>query len=423
MGSRPRRLLSTIVAVMSGDEAGAARADPGANADLAISQGVSPTPADGEAIRTGATRRSRTTLKAVADLAGVSRATASRVLTGNPRVSRSSRRAVERAAEQLGYVPNAAARTLATSRTGTVALVLGEPANMVFGDPFFARLISGIQDVIVPRDMQLILLTPQSEWDARRMVRYISAGRVDGVLLVSLHEGQPLPELLADRGIPFVIGGRPVHPDRFNYVDVDNVGAARTAVSHLISMGRRTIATICGPGDMPAGQDRLLGYRLALEAAGAAHDEGMEEPADFTREAGVTAMRQLLQRRPGLDAVFAASDLLASGALEALTEADLRVPEDVALAGFDDHPFAASMRPKLTSVHQPIEAMGHELARLLLRIIRFPHQPPRRVVLSTELRVRGSSSGTHSPPPEPPDARVLPLTGSLQGRRRRRSLG
>ncbi|MGA8015185.1 MAG: LacI family DNA-binding transcriptional regulator [Candidatus Dormiibacterota bacterium] len=335
------------------------------------------------------------TLQAVAKLAGVSRATASRALTGNPRVSPSALRAVERAAQKLGYVPNAAARTLTTGRTDTVALVIAEPTQMVFGDPFFGRLVRGIGDVIADNEKQLILLMPQSS-EAKRLVRYVLEGHVDGALLASLHQGHPLPELLAKRGIPFVIGGRPAHPDRFSYVDVDNVGGARAAVGHLVSMGRRTIATICGPSDMPAGQDRRLGYRLAIEAAGPARDAGLEEPTSFSREGGIAAMRRLLQRRPGLDAVFAASDLQASGALQVLAEAGRRVPEDVAVVGFDDHPFAASMHPQLSSVHQPIEAMGHEMARLLLETMRSPRQPPRRVLLGTELRVRSSSAGSRS---------------------------
>jgi DNA-binding LacI/PurR family transcriptional regulator len=317
---------------------------------------------------------SKITLEHVAELARVSRATASRVLTGNPRVSPESRRAVERAARKLGYVPNHAARALATGHSDAVALVISEPTSFIFGDPFFPRLIRGIGEVLAARDKQLILLAPQSATDIDRLERFVAAGHSDGVLLVSLHGVHPL-------------GGRPAEADLFTYVDIDNVGGAFAAVTHLASRGRRTIATISGPQDMPPGRDRLVGYRSALEAEGLPLDEAVEESADFTQEGGEHAMRRLLERRPWLDAVFAASDLMASGALRSLAEAGRRVPDDVAVVGYDDDPVAAASSPPLTSVRQPIEEMGREMARLLLDAA----HAPRRVILTTELQVRLSS--------------------------------
>jgi DNA-binding LacI/PurR family transcriptional regulator len=330
---------------------------------------------------------SKITLEHVAELAQVSRATASRVLTANPRVSPESRRAVERAARKLGYIPNHAARALATGRSEAVALVISEPTSFIFGDPFFPRLIRGISEILAARDKQLILLAPQSGTDIDRLERFVAAGHSDGVLLVSLHGVHPLPGRLAARGIPVVVGGRPAEADRFTYVDIDNVGGAFAAVTHLVASGRRSIATISGPQDMPPGHDRLVGYRSALEAEGLALDELAEESADFTQEGGEHAMRRLLARRPALDAVFAASDLMAAGALRSLADAGRRVPDDVAVVGYDDDPVAASSNPPLTSVRQPIEEMGREMARLLLEAA----HAPRRVILTTELQVRHSS--------------------------------
>jgi DNA-binding LacI/PurR family transcriptional regulator len=327
------------------------------------------------------------TLENVAELAQVSRATASRVLTANPRVSPESRRAVERAARKLGYIPNHAARALATGRSDAVALVISEPTSFIFSDPFFPRLIRGIGEILSAQDKQLILLAQQSDTDLDRLERFVAAGHSDGVLLVSLHGVHPLPGRLAARGIPVVVGGRPAEADRFTYVDIDNVGGAFAAVSHLVERGRRTIATISGPQDMPPGRDRLAGYRSALEAEGVPLDDAADESADFTQAGGEQAMWRLLERRPELDAVFAASDLMAVGALRSLAEAGRRVPDDVAVVGYDDDPVAASSTPPLTSVRQPIEEMGREMARLLLDTT----HAPRRVILTTELQVRLSS--------------------------------
>ncbi len=334
----------------------------------------------------------KVTLEKVAQLAGVSRATASRVLTANPRVSDEARRAVERAAIRLGYVPNHAGRALATGRSDTVVLVVFEPTNLLFGDPFFPRLIRGLGDILSGRDMQLTLLAPQTDADVERLERYVIAGHADGVLLVSLPSSHRLPRRLADRGIPVVIGGRPPEPERFTHVDVDNVAGAARAVAHLAAGGRRSIATITGRLDVPAGQDRLLGYRQGLEREGLSNDEGLIEAGDFTREGGAGAMGSLLRRRPKLDAVFVASDLMAAGALEALAEAGRRVPEDVAVVGYDDDPLAAALHPPLTSVRQPIEDMGREMARLILGAIHTPDQAPRKVLLTTRLEIRASSA-------------------------------
>ncbi|HXZ99607.1 MAG TPA: LacI family DNA-binding transcriptional regulator [Candidatus Binatia bacterium] len=334
----------------------------------------------------------KVTLEKVAQAAGVSRATASRALTSSPRVSDDARKAVERAANRLGYVPNQAGRALATGRSDAVALVVFEPTTLLFGDPFFPRLIRGLGDVLVERDMQLMLLAPQTVSDVDRLERYVAAGHADGVLLVSLPGSHPLPGRLAGRGIPVVIGGRPSEPGRFSHVDVDNVAGAAHAVAHLIAGGRRAIATITGRQDVPAGQDRLRGYRQGLEGAGLPIDEGLVEAGDFTREGGIRAMRFLLLKRPKLDAVFVASDLMAAGALQVLAEAGRRVPEDVAVVGYDDDPLAAALQPPLSSVRQPIEEMGREMARLLLGIMQVPDQSPRKVLLTTRLEVRLSSA-------------------------------
>ena len=333
------------------------------------------------------------TLEEVARVAGVSRATVSRVVNGNPKVGVETKREVERAIARLGYVPNPAARSLVTRRSQSIGLVIGEPAGRVFEDPFFPRLLRGIGAALSSRDLQLVLLMPQSSGEEARAERYLTAGHVDGALLVSLHGNDPLPQSVSGRGVPVVVGGRPPRGSQVSYVDVDNVEGARTAVEHIIASGRQRVATIAGPQDMPAGQDRLTGYHQALESAGTARDAKLEADSDFTQQGGAEATRRILAARPDVDAIFAASDLMAAGAVQALRAAGRRIPDDVAIVGFDDSPIAKTTDPPLTSVRQPIEEMGREMVRLLVEQLADPGSVPRTVILATQLVRRRSSEG------------------------------
>ncbi len=217
------------------------------------------------------------------------------------------------------------------------------------------------------------------------------------MILVSLHDDDPLPARMAEAGIPIVVSPRPRRPASVSYVDVDNRGGAHSAVEHLAAGGRRVIATVAGPADMAPGVDRLAGYRDALAESGAEADPNLVAVADFTQEGGAAAMERLLRARPDIDAVFAASDLMAAGAMSVLAASGRRVPEDVAIVGFDDSPVASSISPTLTSVRQPIEEMGHEMARLLIDAIEGQDRVPRRVILATELIRRASSAGRRKP--------------------------
>ena len=330
------------------------------------------------------------TLEQVASVARVSRATASRVVNGDQRVGIDSRAAVEAVVRELGYVPNRAARSLVTNRSDSVAVVIPEPTAQVFGDPFFPRILRGISEAIAKESMQLVLLMPQARMDEERVERYLAGGHADGVLLVSLHGSDPLPESLRRRGVPLVVGGRP-QGSGSSYVDVDNRTGASVAVQHLLDGGRRRIATIAGPLDMAAGADRLAGYRDRMRAGGRSADDAVEI-ADFTLDGGSVAMERLLSRVPTIDAVFVASDLMAVGALATLRAAGRTTPGDVAVVGFDDSPLASTTNPQLSSVRQPIEEMGREMTRLLMQEIRTPGGAPRRVILETQLVVRESST-------------------------------
>ncbi|MFD8637404.1 LacI family DNA-binding transcriptional regulator [Streptomyces sp. NPDC059533] len=343
---------------------------------------------------------SRPTLEAVATRAGVSRATVSRVVNGGDGVRAHLVDKVREAVRDLGYVPNPAARTLVTRRTGAVAVIIAEPETRIFSDPFFSRQLRGIAKELTAHDAQLVLLLVEDRGDYERIERYLAGGHVDGALAFSLHTDDPLPGITRRIGLPTVYGGRPgwtgdsSEPGDVAYVDADNRGGAREAVRFLVAQGRRRIAHIAGPLDQTSAADRLSGYRDVLPAA----DDALVAEGDFTVAGGARAMAGLLDRRPDVDAVFAANDLMATGALRVLRERGLTVPAQVAVVGFDDaEPVAESSDPPLTTVRQDIEGMGRLMARMLLETLGgepgMPGEPaaPRSVVTPTSLVRRASA--------------------------------
>ncbi|MEU7835477.1 MULTISPECIES: LacI family DNA-binding transcriptional regulator [unclassified Nonomuraea] len=331
----------------------------------------------------------RPTLEAVAALAGVGRGTVSRVINGSPNVSEKARDAVQRAIQELGYVPNRAARALVTRRTDTVALVVSESELRVFDEPYFAGTIRGIGSALAETGLQLILAMAQSQEEHERLEHYLTGQHVDGVLLLSLHGADPLPGRLEAMGVPTVLGGRPVGLTPYSYVDMDNRAGARQAVKHLLGLGRQRIATIAGPQDMGVGVDRLAGYHDALLTLGAR--ELVAYGSDFSEESGAAAMRELLAAEPELDAVFAASDPLAVGAMRVLKLEGRAIPGDVAVVGFDDSKVALHADPPLTTVHQPAEEMGRQMARLLVARINGEALRQPVVILDTHLVRRESA--------------------------------
>ncbi|MGA4797899.1 MULTISPECIES: LacI family DNA-binding transcriptional regulator [Streptomyces] len=342
---------------------------------------------------------SRPTLEAVAARAGVSRATVSRVVNGGAGVRQALVEKVREAVEELGYVPNHAARTLVTRRNGAVAVIIAEPEFRVFSDPFFEQQVRGISRELTAHDSQLVLLWVEGPGDYDRIGRYLGGGHVDGALAFSVHDDDELPSIIRRAQVPAVFGGRPGWPGAtagpaVPYVDCDNRGGAREAVRHLLSLGRERVAHIAGPRDQTSAMDRMDGYQDVLLDAG----PGLIAQGDFTEESGARAMAELLEQRPDLDAVFAANDLMASGALRVLRERGLRVPEDVALVGFDDMTsIAEATDPPLTTVRQDIEGMGRLMVRLLMRVLNADEaepgagSAPGSVITPTELVRRASA--------------------------------
>lgn len=307
------------------------------------------------------------TLEQVAAQAGVSRATVSRVVNGLDTVDPALAAKVRAVIAQVGYSPNLAARSLMTKRTDLIALVAHEPDTRVFGDPFFAGIVRGVSQELSRAKLRMVLVMIQSPDDLDEFNAYLRAGHVDGVLLISEHGSNPISSHAKEAGLPIVMGGRPFDSTPgITFVDNDNLGGAEQAAKHLISRGRRRIATIAGPLDMSAGVDRLEGFRKGL---GDRFDETLVEGGDFTLQGGADAARRLLDRCPDVDGIFAASDLMALGALPVLREAGRSVPRDVAVVGFDDIELASHSDPPLTTVRQHTQDQGRLMVRTLLALL------------------------------------------------------
>ncbi|WP_083966944.1 LacI family DNA-binding transcriptional regulator [Demequina globuliformis] len=335
-----------------------------------------------------AARPTAPTLEAVAAMAGVSRATVSRVVNGSSTVNPDSADAVKRAIAELGYVPNRAARSLASQQSHAIALVVPEDTTRFFGDVYFASIVSGINRRLERSDYLLNLMVASSAPEGK-MLRYLAGGVVDGVAVVSHHTSDRFVHQIADM-LPMVFGGRPAFSDIDGYVvDVDNVAGAAKATQRLIDIGRTRIATITGPMTMQSGLDRVAGWRQALEQAGL--EPGPMVHGDYTLPSGTRAARELLALDSSIDGVFVASDLMASGAQPVFIDRGISVPADVAMVGYDDSPSAVATEVPLTTIRQPSERMGEEMADILLAVLAGDDSKPRETLMPTELIVRESA--------------------------------
>lgn len=330
------------------------------------------------------------TLEEVAKLAGVSRSTVSRVVNNHPNVRLEVRERVWKVIEEVDYQPNRAARSLASRRSQIIGLVIPQEIHAVFSDPYFPILTEGIARACNEHDYTMVLglITPEMQDPYRRLVR---GGLLDGVIVTSAVQDDPFVSRLLQDDFPFVLVGRTPQHEGVSYVDVDNISGARTAVQHLARLGYRRIATITGPLNTIAGQDRYAGYQRGLRSAGLAHNPDLVVEGEFSEISGDRGMRDLLALEMPPDAVFAASDMMAIGALKAMRAAGLRVPQDVALVGFDDIPLAALVDPPLTTVRQSISDLGYTAATLLFEELESEDsESPQRMILPTELVVRSS---------------------------------
>jgi len=330
------------------------------------------------------------TLEDIAQLAGVSRSTVSRVVNEHPNVRADVRKRVLEVIRSTGYHPNAAARTLASQRSWTIGMILPLSVSVFFTDPYYPHLTKGIAQACNQYDYTLALFLVGSKEDEEKIFPRVSRkSLLDGVIVQAGHHGdQGIIGRLVDANMPLVVVGRPFRTDNVSYVDIDNVNAAYNAVAHLIRLGYQRIGTVTGPVTSAVGIDRKEGYRKALIERGRVIDESLIKEGDFTEAGGYFAMQQMLPAKP--DAVFAASDIMTIGAMRAARDAGLQIPGDIAFVGFDDLPIATLSEIQLTTIRQPVVSFGAKAVEILIDLIENGINPPRHIIMDTELVIRES---------------------------------
>jgi LacI family transcriptional regulator len=332
---------------------------------------------------------SNLTLEDIAKRAGVSRSTVSRVVNNHPHVREEVRKRVWKVIKSTGYHPNAAARTLASQRSWMIGLVVPRSVSSFFTDPYFPHLTQGIAQGCNQYNYTLSLFLIGTKEDEEKIFPRVSRrGLLDGIIVQSGQIGDQLIDRLVNSNIPLVIAGRPFYSDGVSYIDVDNINATYHAVNHLIQLGYKHVGTVAGPSNSTVGLDRKEGYLKALAEQGWDVDESLIAEGDFTEASGYYAMQQLLPAKP--DAIFAASDLMAIGAIGAVREAGLSVPDDIAFVGFDDLPLATRSNPQLTTVRQRVVEFGIKAVEILIDLIENGIQPARRLIMEAELVIRDS---------------------------------
>lgn len=330
------------------------------------------------------------TLERVAELAGVSRSTASRVINGQDGVRPEVRRRVLDVIELTGFVPHAAARSLAGQRSRILGLAIRQTTEQVFSDPYFAGLVQGVSQACNDHDQTLSLFLFQNAAGHDQLpARVLRTKLVDGLIVTATFSDDPLLWQLTESAIPFVVVGEVSDPS-IPTVDADNEGGARQAADHLLAIGRQRIATVTGPMRSGAASTRRVAFERALASAGHPIDPQLVVESDFTEEGAYTATQALLLRGP--DAIFAFSDRMAVGVVRAIQDAGRSVPGDVAVIGFNDLAPARMSNPPLTTIRQEVEQAGSAAVELLLQRVQFPEVPARRVELPTRLVVRASTA-------------------------------
>jgi LacI family transcriptional regulator len=335
------------------------------------------------------TDNSKLTLEDVGRMAGVSRSTVSRVINNYPHVRDDVRKRVQKTIKSTGYHANAAARALVTQRSWTIGVVLPRTVHSFFTDPYFPRLIQGIAQACNQLNYTLGLFLISSTEDEEKIFPRISRrSSLDGILFESDQIGDQLIERLAGSHVPMVIIGRPFHAENINYINIDNINSAFMAVEHLIKLGYKRIGTITGPFNTTVGIDRKEGYVKALKNGGQRVDDSLIAQGDFTEADGYKQMQKLLTAKP--DAIFAASDIMAIGAMRAVRDSGLSIPGDIAFVGFDDLPLSIPVDPPLTTVHQPVFEFGYKAVEFLIDLMEDGTQPSRHIIMNTELIIRKS---------------------------------
>ena len=327
------------------------------------------------------------TIKDVAQKARVSRATVSLALNGKPGVASGTRRRILGIADRLNYQPNASAKGLALQKTQTLGVIVPDISS-----PFYAELVRGVEEEASARGYYLMLATTTGGPPREQMYfRLLGEQRVDGIIVLTPRGDESFIHQIQAEGFPLVVVDRDIQAsDDVVEVIIDNFHGALAAVEHLIGLGYKRIGLINGIPELQASQDRLRGYQVALQEHGLPLHPKWTVIGNFCDEGGYLGMKELLALDPPLEAVFAASDVMAIGAIRAIREAGKRIPEDMAIVGFDDTPSSAYFIPSLTTVRQPIARMGAIACHLLLQLIAGEELPQRKLILQTRLVVRDS---------------------------------
>jgi len=323
----------------------------------------------------------------VAQRAGVSIATVSRVLNNAPHVRPEVRRKVLRAVKALNYQPNRTAQRLRARQSKVLGLIISDIQN-----PFFTSVVRGIEDVAYHNGYSLVLCNSDEDPEKEKLyVDVMRAEAVAGVIIASASETQPHIDTLLDAHIPVVALDRRIKDRRVDSVLVSNVQGAYEAVTHLIERGHRYIGFIGLPLNRTTGRERFEGYQRALRQHRLPVVRARIRISDAKQQGGYAATQDLLAHQPRLTALFVANNLTTLGALQAIHERGLRIPDDISIVGFDDMPWATLLHPPLTAVAQPTYELGRQAAELLLARLKDPRKPVAHVQLPTTLIVRGST--------------------------------
>jgi len=327
------------------------------------------------------------TMRDVAREAGVSVNTVSRALAGKPDVSPETRARVLEVAERLGYRPNKLARGLRSNKTFTLGVIVTDIAN-----PFFAELVKGVEEAARGRGYSILLGdTGEDPAKEEAAIQVMMAERVDGLLITPVQSSRQALEEVMDSGFPVVLMGRYFPDLEAPFVVTDDVHGAIMAVEHLIALGHEHIGHVAGPLHISSARDRLLGYRKALEAHGIPLRDDYVLQGAVTLEDGYIAGKKLLKLNPLPTAVFAYSDFVAVGIMQAILEAGLRIPEDVSLVGYDDIVFSAYTKVPLTTIRIPKRKLGKEAVHLLISRLGNRRNIPSHKKLKVDLVVRDST--------------------------------
>lgn len=328
------------------------------------------------------------TLEDIGRLAGVSRSTVSRVINDQASVSPDVRQRVQDVIRRTGYTPNVAARSLVSGRSGVIGLVIPSRVHALFEDPYFARLIQGITSASNQSGNTLSLFLFQTEEEESSLYpRVVTPGFLDGLIITATRMADPLLARMAVGEIPLVMVGRP-DVEGISHVDVDNRDGAIQVATHLCGLGYQRIGILSAPTSTTAGLDRLNGFVEGLAFCGKALDPRLRSFGDFSESSGYRAMNELIPQAP--DAVFVASDTMAVGALQAIREAGLTVPQDIAIVGFDGLPTSEKSVPALTTIRQPVQQTGSRAVHLLNELVAGRATAPVAEVMPVELVIRDS---------------------------------